>query len=81
MKPSEADILSILNGMEAHLPCEVADVIRELIDHNEAGAALETLCSWICELGIVISELDKAKLRDAAGWLGIAVSRLEGLSA
>lgn len=37
MKPSEAGILSILNGMEAHLPCEVADVIRELIDHTKPG--------------------------------------------
>lgn len=80
MGSSEADILSVLDGMEAHLPCEVTDIIHELVDHNEAGVALETLCSWICERGIVIPQRDKAKLRDAADWLGIPLSRLEGLS-
>lgn len=80
MKPPEAHVLSVLTGIEAKLPREMASVIHELVDHNEPGVALETLCSLICEHGIVIPERDKAKLRDAADWLGISLSRLEGLS-
>lgn len=79
VKP-EAIILAVLNQVEIRLPDDTVRIVGELIEHNEAGVALETLCSQVYEYDIVLSDEDKAKLKDAACLLGIPLSQLDGLS-
>lgn len=62
-------------------PLEVVDVLYELVEHNEPGVALETLCSQLFEAGISLSEENRSRLRDVADSLRIPMSKLDRLSA
>lgn len=75
------NIMSVLNELRDKLSPGVVEVIYELVEHNEPGVALDTLCSQTFELGIFLSEENKSRLRDAANSLGIPASQLDGLSA
>lgn len=75
------DILSVLGELRDKFPPGVADIIYELVEHNEPGVALDTLCSQTFEAGISLSEENRSKLLGVAASLGIPTSQLDGLSA
>jgi len=76
----EVVILAVLNHIAGRLPNDQMQIIDELINHNETGVALETLCSQAFEYGIELSEEHKARLRQVAFLLGIPLSQLDALS-
>lgn len=75
------DILSVLGELRDKLPPRVTDIIYELVEHNEPGVALDTLCSQTFEAGISLSEENRSRLLGVAASLGIPISQLDGLSA
>lgn len=79
-KTQDAVILATLNHIRDNLPSHVADSIAELVEHDEAGVALEILCSQIFEHGIVLPEGYKKQLRLIAGMLGIPLVDLDGFA-
>lgn len=80
LEKPEANILAVLGQIRGDLPDDTVEIVGELIDHNEAGVALDTLCSQVFEYGIELSRDNKALLAAAAGALGIPLSQLDGLS-
>ena len=76
----EAIILAVLGQVGGGLPEDTVKIIGELANHNEAGVALDTLCSQVFEYGLNLSEEDRARLKEAASLLGIPSAQLDGLS-
>lgn len=76
----EAIILGVLEQVKGSLPDDTVKIVGELAGHNEAGVALDTLCSQLLEYGIDLSRENKARLQKAACLLGIPQSQLDGLS-
>lgn len=76
----EVIILAVLSQIEGGLSDDTVKIVGELVDHNEAGVALDVLCSQVFEYGIELSGENKARLKDAACSLGIPLSQLDGLS-
>lgn len=78
LKP-DANILSVLDDIRANLPDETVKNVGELVEHNEAGLALEILCSQIFEYEIQLSVEGSARLKEAACLMGMPISQLDGL--
>lgn len=76
----EVVILAVLNQTRGCLPDNTVMIVGELVDHNETGVALETLCSQVFEYGVELSGEQKARLKKVAFLLGIPLSQLDGLS-
>ncbi len=76
----EAIIMAVLDDMRASFPDETVRNVGELVEHNEAGLALDILCSQIFEYGIQLSGGDSARLKEAAYLMGIPLSHLDGLA-
>lgn len=76
----EAIILAVLDQVGGGLPEDTVKIIGELVNHNEAGVALDTLCTQIFEYGLNLCGEDKARLKEAACLLGIPQTQLDGLS-
>nr|WP_198980103.1 MafI family immunity protein [Herbaspirillum sp. ASV7] len=73
-------ILDVLHQVEFLIPSNTVGIINELVEHDEVGIALETLCSQIFEYDIELSVEQNTVLKDIALLLSIPVSQLEGLS-
>ena len=76
----EIVLLAVLNQIGDGFPSSTIKLVSELVDHNEAGVALETLCSQILEYDIKLPEEYKTRLKSAAYTLAIPLSQLDGLS-
>jgi len=76
----EAMIMAVVNEIGAHFPDETAKNVGELVEHDEAGVALDILCTQIFEYGIQLSGENSAKLKEAACLMGIPSSQLDGLT-
>ena len=79
LKP-EAIIMAVLNEIGSSFPDKTVQNLTELIDHNEAGVALEVLCSQVFENGLVLSYIKKSNLKEAARLMNIPFPQLEGLA-
>lgn len=73
-------MLGVLHQIESEIPIDAVEIIRELVEHNEEGVALETICSQIFEYGIELSIEQKTTLKDVAFLLAIPLAQLDGLS-
>lgn len=73
----EEIILYVLDKLESNFSQDTTKIIRELIDHKEAGVALETLCTQISEQHIVFPHDLKSRLIDAAHLMYIPISQLD----
>ena len=78
-KPEDV-VLAVLSKIDGAVAGDAVKIISELVDHNETGVALDTLCSQAFECDIELSKEDKTKLKNAARLLDIPISQLDGLS-
>jgi hypothetical protein len=76
----EAIIMAVLNEVGASFPDETVRNVGELVEHNEAGVALDILCSQIFEYGIQLSGENSARLKEAACLMSIPLSQLDGMA-
>ena len=77
---SEAIIMAVLDQIGASFPDETVKNVGELVNHNEAGLALDILCSQIFEYGIQLSGENSVRLKKAACSMGLPSSQLDGLA-
>lgn len=72
--------MAVLDEIGASFPDETVRNVGDLVEHNEPGVALDILCSQILEYGIELSDKNRARLRDAACFMDISLSQLDGLT-
>lgn len=75
----EVIIINVLDEIRTSFPDEIVKNVHELVEYNEAGLALDILCSQIFEYGIHLSSESSTKLKEAACLMGIPLSQLDGL--
>ncbi len=73
----ESIIINVLNEIGPNFPDDTVKNVRELIEHNEQGVALDVLCSQIFEYGLNISLANKSKLKKAAALMNVPLLQLD----
>jgi|GEM_PF-3486776 len=73
-------INGVLDVVGKSFPDKTIENVRNLVEHQEAGLALEVLCSEIFEYEIELSEKSRDKLKFAAQLMGINSTSLDGLA-
>jgi hypothetical protein len=74
-----ANIMAVIDEIGENFIDGTVGNVRELVDHNEAGVALDILCSKIFEYGIKLSACNKSRLEMAACLMEIYLEDLDGL--
>jgi len=66
-----------LTEVEAYFPDDTVRNVQDLLDHNEPGLALETLCTQLIEYQIVVSSDVNTRLAATENLIGLASSRIK----
>jgi hypothetical protein len=75
-----ANIMAVLNDMRGGFCDGTTGNVRELVEHDEPGVALQVLCAQLFECGIKLSNLNLSRLTTVARLMGIPLSDLDGLA-